>query len=434
MKVLFVQPSHLMRDGKVFRSARLPYPSLALPLIAALTPKDFDCEIVNDYYEDIDYDAPCDVVAITAMTPQVVRGYQIAEGFRARGKHVVMGGFHVTMLPDEAKQYCDTIICGEAENTWPEFIDDFRAGKPREVYKSKGLVDIATLPTPRYDLLNRKGYSLRVWPVQTTRGCPRQCDFCSVSQFYGGSYRFRPIEHVVRDIHATRSRFISFIDDNIAANKRYCRDLCAAIKPLKLVWGSQCNLNVAKDKELLRQMSEAGCVGLFLGVESVNAASLASVNKEFNKIEEYSGDLQAIRDAGIMPMASMIVGLDGDDERVFQATYDFLIKNRVPVAYIFILTPGPGTRLFERLEKEGRLLHKDWSRYGGDEVVFAPKLMSPETLEKGFWEVLRRFYSLPGVFRRVIGSMPLSRRMIYNLKYNMIHHRSLKRNTHPLRG
>ncbi len=434
MKVLLVQPAHLLRNGKVFRSARLPYPSLALPLIGALTPPDFDVELVNDYFEGVDYEAPCDVVAITAMTPQVNRAYQIAEEFRRRGRHVAMGGFHVTMLPEEARQHCDTIICGEAENTWPEFIDDFRAGKARAVYQSKGFVDIAKLPTPRYDLLNRKGYSLRVWPVQTTRGCPRQCDFCSVTQFYGGTYRFRPVEHVVRDIKATGSKFISFIDDNIAASARYCKELCEALKPLKLIWGSQCNISVAKNRELLRTMSEAGCTGLFLGVESVNAESLASVNKKFNKVEEYAGALAAIREAGIMPMVSMIVGLDGDDERVFQATYDFLVKNRVPVAYVFILTPGPGTRLFAALEKEGRMMHKDWSRYGGDEAVFVPKHLSPEVLEKGFWELLRKFYSLPNVFRRVLGSMPFSTRLIYNLKYNMIHHRSLKRNTHPLRG
>lgn len=433
MKLLLVQPSHLLRDGRVFRSSRLPYPSLALPLIAALTPKDFDIEIVNDYYEEINYDAPYDLVGITAMTPQVNRAYQIAAEFRRRGRPVVMGGFHVTMVPQEAIQHCDAIVCGEAENTWPELIDDFRAGKMRKVYKSNALADVTKLPVPRYDLINRNGYSLRVMPVQTTRGCPRQCDFCSVTQFYGGSYRFYPIENVVRDVRATGSPFISFIDDNIAANPRYCMELCEALKPLKIIWGSQCNIGVAKNKELLRAMADSGCVGLFLGVESVNAESLASVNKKFNKVEEYSEALKAIRDAGIMPMVSMIFGLDGDDERTFQATYDFLVKNRVPIAYIFILTPGPGTRLFENLMNEGRLLHRDWSRYGGDEVVFVPKRMSPYTLEKGFWEVLSRFYSVGGIFRRVMGSMPL-RAWIYGLKYNIIHHRSLKRHIHPLRG
>jgi radical SAM superfamily enzyme YgiQ (UPF0313 family) len=367
------------------------------------------------------------------MTPEVVRAYQIAEEFRRRGRRVVMGGFHVTMLPEEAKQHCDAIVCGEAENTWPELIDDFRAGKMRQVYQSKELADITKLPVPRYDLLNRKGYALRAMPVQTTRGCPRNCDFCSVTQFYGGSYRFRPIEHVVRDVKATGRKFISFIDDNIAANARYCRELCQAIEPLHVIWGSQCNISVARNKDLLRALADAGCVALFLGVESVNAESLASVNKEFNKVAEYGGALKAIREAGIMPMVSMIFGLDGDDERVFQATYDFFLKNRVPIAYIFILTPGPGTRLFERLEQEGRLLHRDWSRYGGDEAVFIPKRMSPEVLERGLWDVLERFYSLQGVFRRVIRTMP-ARAVIYGLKYNLIHHRSLKRHTHPLRG
>lgn len=427
------------RYGRVFKSRKLPYPSLALPLIAGLTPPDFDVEIVNDYAEEIDFEAPCDLVGITAMTPQAKRSYEIAGRFRARGVPVVMGGFHATNVPEDTSKHVDAIVRGEAENVWGELIDDLKAGKLRKVYRSDTLADLSKLPTPRYDLLKREHYSLRAFPVQTTRGCPNRCDFCSVTEFYGGKYRFRPVADVVRDVKAAGRRWIFFIDDNIAANARYCIDVCNALKPLGLVWGSQCSLSVGDKPEVLRAASEAGCFSLFVGMESLNPESLASVNKKFNQVEEYSRQINAIREAGIMPMVSMILGLDGDDSRVFDRTYDFLMRMKIPIAYAFILTPGPATRLFDRLRQEGRMRSFDWDDYGGDRTIFAPKKLSEEDLDDGLWRVLKPFYSLPSIFRRlfvkdVFTNRRIAKRTLVALKYNLLHRNSLNRGVHPLRG
>jgi len=435
MRLLLVQASHLTGDGKVFRSRHLLYPGLALPIIASLTPGDVDIEIVNDYSERIDYDDEADLVAITAMTPQAPRAFQIAEGFRRRGAKVVMGGFHASLFPEEAVKHCDAICVGEAEDVWPRMWRDFLDGKLEGIYRAEGHPDLAGRPAPRYDLVNRRGYSLLAYPVQTTRGCPKRCEFCSVHRFFGGSYRHRPIEEVVRDIQATQSPYIFFIDDNIAADKAYTMELIAAIKPLGLVWGSQCDVPSCEDEEFLRSAADAGCLSLFLGVESVEQSSLASAKKNFNHVEDYGRILKKISDTGIAPIVSMISGMEGDTVETFEKTYRFVMENDVPIAYWFILTPAPGTPFYERADAEGRLLNKNWSRYNGWQCSYQPKRMTPEELETGFWDLFKRFYSLGSIWKRVC--WPPSKwnwRTYIVLKYNLLHHRSLRKGIHPLSG
>jgi len=434
MRLLLVQSSHLNRDGTVFHSNHLPYPGLALPLIAALTPGEVDIAIVNDYFETIDYDDPAEVVGLTAMTPQAPRAYEIATEFRRRGKKVVMGGFHASLFPEEAGRYCDAVVVGEAENLWGRVWEDVVAGKLRGVYRSEGHPELAGLPAPRYDLLNRKGYSLLSYPVETTRGCPHGCEFCSVRHFYGGSYRQRPVDEVVRDIRATRSPYIFFTDDNIAAHRAYTMRLLEAIQPLGIVWGSQCNVSACEDEEFLKAARDSGCFSLFLGVESLEQESLDAHGKAFNRVADYSEALGKLSRVGIAASVAMILGMDGDGEKVFERTYEFLTKAKVPIAYFFILAPAPTTALFERLEREGRLLHKDWSRYGGDECVFVPKHLTPERLEEGFWDLYRRFYSVRSIVRRLAWPPRWDFRTVIALKCNLLHRRSLRKGIHPLRG
>ena len=435
MKLLLIQASSFLPDGRVFRPPTTPYPGLALPLLAALTPPDFDVELVDDCREDAVAERSCDLVGISAMTPQAPRAYQIADIYRARGKKVVIGGFHASLQPEEAAHHADAVVVGEGDEIWSDVIQDFREGRLKPFYKSDHLADLSKLPTPRYDLVREYKYSMKVWPVQTTRGCPMGCDFCSVTQFYGRSYRHRPVEHVVRDVKATGSRYIFFIDDNLAATRRYALELFRALKPLKLMWGCQANISVARDTELLRQAYEAGCFTMFIGVESINPESLESVNKVCNHVEEYHELLTNMLKAGITPMVSMIMGLDGDGPDVFRETYQFLMDLHIPLAYFFILTPAPGTVLFERLVAAGRLFHRDWSRYNGDEVIIQPTKMTPRQLEEGFWWLYRRFYSLPAIVRRVLLPPRVSGlRLLAQLKYNLLHRRSLKAGLHPLRG
>jgi radical SAM superfamily enzyme YgiQ (UPF0313 family) len=435
MRLLLVQASHYLPNGQVFRPGCTPYPGLALPLLAALTPDNFEVEIVDDYHEDAELDRPCDLVGISAMTPQAPRAYSIADAFRRRGKKVVIGGFHASLMPEEAGEHADAVIIGEADESWPQAVEDFRQGRLKPLYKASGLADLSKLPTPRYELMRKYRHSLRVWPVQTTRGCPMDCEFCSVRQFFGRSYRHRPIEDVVRDIKATGSKYIFFVDDNIAANRSYALKVFRALKPLNLLWGCQCNVTVARDEELLREAASAGCFSMFVGIESINPESLESVHKVCNKVEEYRELLSRMVRAGISPMVSMIMGLDGDGPNVFERTYRFLMDLHVPLAYFFILTPAPGTQLFDRLRDAGRLRKHDWSRYGGDEAIIQPALMTPQELEEGYWQLYRRFYSLPSIIRRVLLPPRVSgTRLMAQLKYNLLHRASLRRGVHPLRG
>jgi radical SAM superfamily enzyme YgiQ (UPF0313 family) len=369
------------------------------------------------------------------MTPQAPRAYQIADAFRARGKKVVIGGFHASLLPEEASEHADAVVVGEADEVWDEVVEDFRRNRLRRIYTCDHLADLSKLPTPRYDLLRKYRYSMKAWPVQTTRGCPMGCEFCSVQKFFGRSYRHRPVEHVVRDIKATGSRYIFFIDDNIAANRTYALELVRALKPLGLLWGCQCNLTVARDEELLQEAYDAGCFSMFVGVESINPESLESVKKVCNKVEEYEELLTRMNRVGISPMVSMIMGLDGDGPDVFEETYRFLVDLHIPLAYFFILTPAPGTVLFERLQDAGRLFHVDWSRYNGDEVIIQPNRMTPGQLEEGFRQLYKRFYSLPAIVRRLLFPPQTSPfRLLVQLKYNLLHRRSLRAGLHPLRG
>ena len=434
MRLLLIQSSHLDRDGAVFKSRNLPYPGLALPIIAALTPGDVDVAIVNDYFESIDYDDPADLVGVTAMTPQAPRAYQIMDEFRRRGKRVVMGGFHCTLFPDEALLHADCVVVGEAEDTWPRVWADFVAGAMQRLYRADGHPNLAGRPAPRYDLINRAGYSLLSYPVQTTRGCPRRCEFCSVHHFFGGTYRHRPIDEVVRDVRATQSPYVFFIDDNIAADRQYAMELMAAIKPLGIVWGSQCNVSACEDEEFLRAAKDAGCLSLFFGIESLEQKSLDAANKSFNRVEDYGRLLKRVRDIGIMPTVSMIMGLEADGPESFENTRRFLMENRIPIAYFFILAPAPGTPFFERLESEGRLLSKDWSRYGGDQCIYLPKGMTGEQLEAGFWKLFRDFYSMKSIVKRLLLPPDWNFRSYITLKFNLLHRKSLRKGIHPLRG
>jgi len=434
MKLLLIQASHLREDGTVFKSDRLMYPALALPLVAGLTPSEFDVELVNDYSEEINWDWDGDLVGISAMTTQAPRAYQIADEFRRRGKKVVLGGFHPSLMPEEAGEHSDAVVIGEAENVWGDVLEDFKRGSLKRTYESNKAADLSKLPVPRYDLIKEAGYSTHAMPVQTTRGCPRNCDFCSVKKLYGNTYRHRPIADVVRDVKATGSKYIFFIDDNMGATKKYCHELFEALKPLGILWGSQCNLSFADDAELLRKAYESGCVFLFVGVESINEKTLASCQKSFNKVGEYEKQLKAIRDAGIAPMGSMMLALDGDGTEVFEKNRKFLIDNKIALAYFFILAPAPGTEFFERFEKEGRLFSKDWSKYSGDQVVFRPAGMSQEELERGFWDVYRKFYSYGSIFKRILLPLRFDARYFFQWKFNVLHHISLSKGIDPLRG
>ncbi len=277
MKLLLVIPAQIDQSQAPRKAKKTFIIPLSVYLLAGLTPKEWDVEIINDYTDEIDYNKHYDLVGITATTLHSKRAYDIADRFRKRGVPVVMGGFHPTLFTDEARNRCDAVVVGEAEFVWKQCLDDFQNGRLQPVYKAERFVDLVDQPPPRYDLVNRPKFMNNVIPVESSRGCPYNCDYCSVTQFYGQKYRHRPVAEVVRDIKATGSRFIGFVDDNIAGKMSYSAELFEALIPLKVFWLSQVSIRLADDERVLALSSRAGFRYAIVGIETLDETNLESV-------------------------------------------------------------------------------------------------------------------------------------------------------------
>jgi radical SAM superfamily enzyme YgiQ (UPF0313 family) len=377
---------------------------LSIPTIAAITPKNIEVEIVDENVEQIDFDDRVDLVGISFMTSLAPRAYQIADEYRKRGITVVLGGIHASMLPEEAIQHADSIVIGEAEENWAQLINDFISNKIKRYYRSSTWSNLIDSLTPRWDLLKHGSYNSFL--IQTTRGCPFDCDFCSARPFMGGQLRHKNIDKVVREIKSLKeligNKALTFADDNTAVDRNYAKELFKAIKPLNIRWMCQTSIEIAKDDELLELAVESGALYFLIGLESVSQKSLDSVNKaKVNKAEDYLAAIEKIYSHGIGIFGSFIFGLDGDDETVFEKTVQFVQDSNMSLVLFHILTPFPGTRLFTRMEKEGRILHKKWEKYDGQHVCCKPKLMSPKTLQEGYYWALQKVYSYDASFKRL---------------------------------
>ena len=411
------------------------FPKLSLPTIAAYTPEHWEVDMIDEAVEDIDFDYPCDMVGLSIMTCYAPRAYEIAKEFRKRGKTVVMGGVHPTYCPDEALQYADAIVCGEAEDLWPQLVADYEAGQMQRMYKMTSFPALENYKSPRVELLSPDSYMTRQCSF-TTRGCHFDCEFCSVSPFNGKTTRRRPVEEVVTELRNVQrwirselverirdeplwkafilglrirvgiedGSIVAFVDDLHNSNRAYCRELWAALKPLKIKWGCQSTLFLADDEEMVKLAAESGCISVFVGMESLDEDCLDETNKPFNRVQKFAQEIKMFHDYGIMVNPGIVFGFDNDDEAVFERAVDFLTKNHVELAYFNILTPLPGTALFDRYEKAGRIYDKDWSKYDGKHVVFQPSRMTPEQLQEGFHWANHQFYSLPNIWYRLSGT------------------------------
>jgi radical SAM superfamily enzyme YgiQ (UPF0313 family) len=434
MEILFIQPSHLRRDGSIHKSRHPWTPALTLPYIAALTPREHRVQIIDECVDRVEVGRAVDLVAITSMTVQAPRAYQIADRFRECGVPVVMGGFHVSALPEEALAHCDAVVVGEAEQSWNAVLDDLSRGALRSVYTAEALHDLRGLPVPRYDLVDLRPYRFPLLSVQATRGCRHSCEFCSVSRHYGAVHRCRPVEEVVEEVRAIRTnakaRLVFFVDDNIIADRSYAGALLEALIPLKLRWLGQFSLHLGLDPRLLRLAQRSGCIGAYVGIESIDPANLRSVNKAFNRVGRYREALDAMRRHGIAVQASIIAGLEHDSVALLRATERFVAESRVPIASVFILTPFPGTPLRQRMEREGRIRSTDWSELDNTQVTFEPKNIAREELQAWFWGFYRRFYSLRAVFPRLLLTPP--RNLILVSIWNLLSWLSLRNSHHPM--
>jgi radical SAM superfamily enzyme YgiQ (UPF0313 family) len=357
--------------------------------------------IEDENVQEVSFDDRPDLVAISIMTPLAKRGYAIADRFREKSVPVVIGGFHATWLPEEAGQHADSVVLGEAEPSWARLLEDFKAGCLQKFYRAEGRADLKGLPIPRRDLLKKRGYFFTN-TMQVSRGCPFQCSFCSVTAFFGHTYRMRPLDEVKKEVEILLrgQDFIFFVDDNIIGNANYARDLFSFLKGLKVKWVSHSSIDIAENEDLLTGAAESGCHGLFIGFESLSQDTLRSHHKTSNRVERYKEQIRKIHDRGIGIEGSFIFGSDEENSSVFHRVVDFCEETKIDAAVFAILTPFPGTRLYEQFQKEDRILSRDWDLYDMDHVVFRPRNMTMEELQEGHDWANRRFYSYGSMLER----------------------------------
>jgi radical SAM superfamily enzyme YgiQ (UPF0313 family) len=400
MKILFLSPG--WPKGRLWGELGFKFPTLSLASLAAVTPPGWDVSFHDDAIRATDFDTDADLIALTAMTAQATRAYQLADLFRSRGKTVVMGGFHASNLPEEALQHVDSVVVGEGELAWPQLLADFQAGSLQRLYRADGLIDTALIPPARREIFKGSGH-LFTNTIQTTRGCPFDCEFCSVTAFYGRKYRKRPVEQVLAELQELRkvNSFVFFVDDNIVADRSYSLPLFAGMKGMGLKWLSHAPIDFAEDQELLKAAGESGCVGMFVGFESLNQDSLAAMGKVTNKAASYKAYAQQFRDSGIGILGSFVMGCDGDTPAVFEQTLRFCEDARLEAAIFPILTPYPGTKVRQRLEAEGRIISNNWQDYDMEHVTFQPRGMTVQELQDGYDQACRSFYSWGSIYRRL---------------------------------
>ena len=376
---------------------------LNLPILAAHADNRFEVRILDENIEEIDFSAiEADLVGISLMTCTALRGYEIGDAFRLRGVKVVLGGMHVFFLQDEALAHADAIVIGEAEYAWNDLLDDFFAGRLKKSYRAAKFHDLKGLPRPRLDLLKPGAYS---FPniVETSRGCPNKCNYCAVTEFWGSKFRFRPIEEVIDEIKALPLGDLLFIDDNLFGHSARSKELFRAMIPLKRRWVGQGDLRLSRDPELLELAARSGCKWLFMGFETTNVENLKALGKaRLNRAPEYEKSISTIHNSGIKILGSFMFGLDNDGPDVFARTLDFCIANRLECANFYILTPLPGTKLFEVMKDQDRIEHFNWSRYDANHVVIKPAHMTKKELMEGYIRTYRAFYSMRSIARRAL--------------------------------
>jgi radical SAM superfamily enzyme YgiQ (UPF0313 family) len=397
MKLLLVSP----RSSEKKAPVGFKVPQLALHILAALTPKDICTRVVDEQISDINFAEDYDLVGISIMTATAKRGYHLAERFKAQGSKVVFGGIHASVMPGEVIKHGDAVLIGEAEGAWPMVIEDFQNNSLKAFYNPPPCY-LSKTPLPERSIdIDRSIMGYKCPGFYTTRGCPYSCEFCSVRDVYGSKIRHLPISFVIKDIENAKSNTLLLLDDNVVADGKYAKNLFQALAPLNIAWGGQSTIKIADDRQLLKLCRQSGCHGLFIGLESVSLGSMSKMHKTFKTMKENEDAIKKIQDAGILFHPSLVFGFDDDTRAIFDDTLEFLYKNRITTATFNILTPYPGTRLHQRLKKEGRLVSEDWNHYNHSTVVFRPKNMTERELAEGYFYLKKEFYSFSNILRRI---------------------------------
>ena len=418
-KLLLINPLNMRRIGLI-RDRESIYPPMSLGIIAALTPEHWEVEILDENFERFQY-KEADLVGFTALTSSIYRAYELSALYRKNNIPTVIGGIHASMLPEEAMQHVDTVVKGEAESIWTQIIEDFEIGQLKKMYSGK-LLPLVKSPKPRIDLYN-PGYAFG--SIQTTRGCPMLCDFCSVHTFNGRAYRPRPVEEVIDEYARIPQQRVYFVDDNLIGYSKKSADriveICKGIidRGIKKDWFCSASMNIGENEEVLHYMAKAGCRMIFLGIESESIDQLEETHKNTN-LRIGTDNFQKIYDAihrhNIAVLGAFIFGLDTDTPETIRRRTDYILNSDIDAIQTTILTPLPGTPLFSRLHEENRLLFtdypKDWERYSFAEPVHKPKLMEFEEYETVVRESWERLYDLQSLKRRILKTLKLTRNSV----------------------
>ncbi len=405
------------RRARIFK-----LPPTGLINLASITPKDIEVVLTDENIERIRFNKDPDLVGITVTTASAPRAYEVADIFRSGGVPVVMGGPHVTYLYEEALHHADSVVIGECEWVWLDFLEDFKKGgisSVKKTYKAEKKPEMAAIPLPRTELIVRKNKRyIGNRAIHLTRGCPHHCSFCTVTDSFGKKIRYRPVEQVIEFVeqhigNSLAERFFMFMDDNIMAHRGYAKRLFKALIPYKIIWMSQASINSAYDEEMLELAAKSGCKGLFVGIETISKKALQEVGKSQNKVEFYKTAIKRFHKHGIFIEGGFIFGFDSDEKDVFEKTVKFVNMIKLDGIQYSILTPLPGTRFFKKIEEEDRFISKDWADYDCANVVFRPKNMTPLELKAGLHYAYKRTYSFLSIFRRSIGALQNIRRIKY---------------------
>ena len=404
MKITFIKPNIGRMEHSLYVDEGRMEP-LMLGVLAGLTPPDVECALHDDRMEPIPYDDPTDLVAITVETYTARRAYEIAAEYRARNVPVILGGMHVTLLPEEAAQHADSIFLGDAETAWAQAVEDARHRRLKPRYQGPPGIGQIGRVLPRRDLFRGKGY-LPITLMQFVRGCRFACQFCAVSQYFDRKHYIRAIDEVLREIEAQDRKFIFFIDDNIASDHKALAEFCHALIPMKVNWVSQASLDITRNPKLMDLLERAGNWGNVTGFESITRESLRDARKSPNipRFAGYKEEVRMLRQHGMQTWAAFTLGYDHDTLDSIAATVDFALEGRFTFAAYNILMPYPNTLLYRKLEQEGRLLYDGrwWlhPEYRFNNAAFVPKLMSPEELTQACHAARTRYNRLPSLLAR----------------------------------
>jgi radical SAM superfamily enzyme YgiQ (UPF0313 family) len=426
MKIALISPrTGMYRYGTGAFSFFLRYAPLNMATLAALVPEKFNARITiyDESVEKIHIEkVEADLVGLTGITGVVMRSYDYAKYFRARGIPVVIGGPHATLMPEEAKQHADAVVVGHGYETWPQLLEDFSRGQMREIYYPPERIDFRTIPFPDKSYFAHKPF-ITLNSAQAVFGCPHQCEFCVTPVICRGRYEHRPISDVVAEVKRLSGRYLAFLDPSPVENIAYSLDLYKALKPLKKRWGGLATTRIVDEPKLMDAMAESGCYGLLIGFESVSQETNRAMSKGFNQVDKYFKLVRELHARGIAIMGCFVHGLDTDGAECFQETLDFVREAAIDLPRFTICTPFPGTPLFKRLKQEKRILTENWTLYDAQHVVFQPKRMSVEQLTSGHQWLWNKAYTWGGMFGRIMASRNfLEYILLANLGYRMYAH------------